>query len=205
GRLDALPAAGFAMGLSVAGVAYLALTVNGLTAGLAGAAFVVYDLAYTPLKRAHSLSTLVGAVPGALPVVGGWTAARGDLGAGAWALFAILFFWQLPHSLALAWLLRDDYRAAGLRMLSVGDDDGLRTRHQTLLYTLTLLPISLLPAVLGLAGTLYFWVALALGVAFVAQACAFWGATSARRAGRLFRYSILYLPALLVVLAVDKL
>lgn len=205
GRLAALPAGLFSLGLSVAGVAYLAFTVNALTAGLAAAAFVVYDLAYTPLKRAHSLSTLVGAVPGALPIVGGWTAARGDLGLEAWALFGIMFFWQLPHFLALAWLLRDDYRAAGLRVLSVGDERGVRTRHHTLLYTLALLPVSLLPAVLGLAGPLYFWIALALGVAFLWQAVAFCGALSHRRAGALFRYSVLYLPALLAVLAVDKL
>lgn len=205
GRLGLAPATLFAGGLSAAGIAYLALTVNLLTGVLAAVAFVVYDLMYTPLKRVHSLSTLVGAVPGALPIAGGWTAARGELGPGAWTLFAILFLWQLPHFLALAWLLKDEYRDAGLRMLSVGDPNGVNTRQQMLLYTLALVPVSLVPALLGLAGAVYFWVALALGLAFVWQTCVFWGSTSRRTAGRLFRYSVLYLPLLLAVLAADKL
>ncbi len=195
----------FAGGLAAAGIAYLALTVNLLTAVLAALAFVVYDLMYTPLKRAHSLSTLVGAVPGALPIAGGWAAARGELGPGAWVLFGILFFWQLPHFLALAWLLRDEYQGAGLQMLSVGDPGGRSTRQQSLLYTLALVPASLLPTVLGLTGALYFWVALALGIAFVWQTCAFCRRATRRGAGKMFRYSILYLPVLLVVLAIDKL
>ncbi len=205
GRLSLAPATLFAGGLSALGIAYLALSVNLLTGVLAALAFVVYDLMYTPLKRVHSLSTLVGAIPGALPIAGGWTAARGELGPGAWALFAILFLWQLPHFLALAWLLKDQYRDAGLRMLSVGDPKGINTRQQTLLYTLALVPASLVPALLGLAGPVYFWVALALGAVFVWQTCKFWGSTSRRTAGRLFRYSVIYLPVLLTVLAIDKL
>lgn len=205
GRIAAGRAGLFAGALSVVGVAYLALAVNLLTAALAAIAFVVYDLMYTPLKRVHSLSTLVGAVPGALPIVGGWTAATGDLGAGAWALFGLLFFWQLPHFLALAWLLRDDYGAAGLRMLSVGDPAGRSTRHQTILYTLALVPISLLPSVVGIAGAWYFGIALALGLGFLLYAGVFSRDASGRSAGRLFRYSILYLPALLLVLVADKL
>jgi protoheme IX farnesyltransferase len=205
GRLSPGPAALFAGGLSAFGIAYLAIAVNLLTGVLAALALVVYDLVYTPLKRVHSLSTLVGAIPGALPIVGGWAAATGELGAGAWTLFTILFLWQLPHFLALAWLLKDQYRDAGLRMLSVGDLNGISTRQQTLLYTLALVPASLVPALLGLAGAVYFWVALGLGAVFVWQTCVFWGSTSRRTAGRLFRYSVIYLPLLLAVLAVDKL
>ena len=205
GRLGLAPATLFAGGMAAVGIAYLAFTVNLLTAVLAALAFVVYDLMYTPLKRVHSLSTLVGAVPGALPIAGGWAAARGELGPGAWALFGILFFWQLPHFLALAWLLREEYRGAGLQMLSVGDPGGRSTRRQSLLYTLALIPASLLPTILGLTGALYFWVALALGIAFVWQTCAFCREATRRGAGRMFRYSILYLPVLLVVLAIDKL
>jgi protoheme IX farnesyltransferase len=205
GRLKVAPATVFAGGLSALGIAYLVLSVNLITGVLAALAFVVYDLMYTPLKRVHSLSTLVGAIPGALPIAGGWTAARGELGPGAWALFGILFLWQLPHFLSLAWLLKDEYRDAGLRMLSVGDPNGISTRQQTLLYTLALVPASLVPALLGLAGAVYFWVALALGTIFVWQTCVFFGSTSRRTAGRLFRYSVIYLPVLLTVLAVDKL
>lgn len=204
GRLETVPAAAFAGALALAGTAYLALAVNPLTAGLAAAAFLVYDLGYTPLKRVHSLATLVGAVPGALPIAGGWTAATGRLDAGAIALFGILFFWQLPHFLSLAWLYRRDYRAAGLPMLGTGQPDGSAARHQALTYALTLVPVSLLPASLGMAGGVYTIGALLLGGAFVLAAADF-----ARRAGRttarrLFRTSLLYLPVLLVLLALDK-
>lgn len=204
GRLRAAPAAAFAGGLSVAGTVYLAATTNLLTAGLAGACFLVYDLVYTPLKRVHPLSTLVGAVPGALPAAGGWTAATGRLDAGALTLFGILFLWQLPHFLALAWLFRDQYRAAGLRMLSVEDPGGSRTRHHALTYAIVLLPVSLLPASLGIAGAAYAVCAVGLGGLFILQAARFFRSASRRSAGRLFRYSVLYLPLLLGVLALDK-
>lgn len=203
GRISPLPAGIFAGVLAAAGIAYLGVAANLLTAVLAGISFAVYDLAYTPLKRVHPISTLVGAVPGALPIAGGWTAVRGELGAGGLALFAILFFWQMPHFLSLAWLLREDYRRAGLAMLTVDDPEGRATRHQTLTYTLVLLPVSLLPAFLGLAGGVFFWGALLLGLLFVAGAAAFATSPGQAAARRLFRYSVLYLPALLVVLALD--
>ncbi len=203
GRIRAAPAAVFSGALAAGGIAYLGLTVNFLTAALAAAAFLVYDLAYTPLKRVHPLSTLVGAVPGALPVVGGWTAATGRLDAGAWALFAILFLWQLPHFLALSWLYRKDYREAGLRMLSVGDRGGVRTRSRALSFTLALVPASLAPALLGIGGAAYFLVALGLGLLFVAYAAFFFRSPTRKAARRLFRYSILYLPLLLGCLVLD--
>src|SRR2546425_13173299 len=137
---------------------------NVLGAGLAPLALASSVLLSTPLKRKTSLNTLVGAVPGALPIVGGWTAAGGGLGVAAAALFWILFLWQLPHFLALAWLYRDDYRAGGLRMLSVADDDGRDTGRMALLYAVALLPISLLPTLLGVTGAWYFFGALLLGV-----------------------------------------
>ena len=149
GRVETLPAAVFSGVLAGSGILYLALTTNLLTGALALATFVTYDFMYTPLKRVHSFSTVVGAVPGALPILGGWTAATGSLGVGGWALFGVLFVWQIPHFLTLSWLIRDDYEAAGIRMLSVGDVGGFRTRHQTLIYTMALLPVSLLPSVIG--------------------------------------------------------
>lgn len=204
GRIAAIPAAVFSGVLAGLGVAYLAMTVNILTATLAAICFAMYDFVYTPLKRVHSFSTVVGAIPGALPILGGWTAASGGLDPGGWALFMIMFLWQLPHFLALAWLLREDYRAAGLQMLTVGDEKGVHTRHQTLIYTLVLLPVTLVPTMIGLAGIIYFIGAILLGVGFIWCAAKFSWAISTRRAQRLFRYSILYLPVLLLLLVLDK-
>ena len=205
GRVGTPPAAVVSGCLAAAGIIWLWVAVNPLTAGLALATFISYDFVYTPLKRVHSLSTVVGAVPGALPILGGWTAATGQLSLGGWALFAILFLWQLPHFLALAWLLRDDYEAAGLRMLSVGDFEGRQTRHQALLYALTLVPVSLLPSVIGLTGAVYFAVALGLGGFFLWTALRFARAATSSNARALFRASILYLPLLMAVLVLDKL
>jgi len=205
GRVGLLPAAVFSGTLAAAGIAYLAVMTNALTGALALATFVSYDFMYTPLKRVHSLSTVVGAIPGALPALGGWTAATGSLGAGGWALFAILFVWQLPHFLTLAWILRDDYESAGIRTLSVGDQDGFQTRHQTLIYTLALLPVSLLPTVIGITGPIYFGVTLSLGLIFLWKAVGFVRTPDATGARRVFKYSVLYLPLLLLTLSLDKL
>ena len=152
GRLAASHAMWFASAITIIGVIYLGVTVNLVTASLAALTFASYVLLYTPLKRRTSLNTLVGAVPGALPIVGGWTAAGGRLDVAVAALFWILFLWQLPHFLALAWIYREDYRAGGLKMLSVGDDDGRDTARMALLYAMALLPISLLPTLLGVTG-----------------------------------------------------
>lgn len=203
GRVRTLPAAVFSAVLAAVGIAYLGLMTNVLTAALALATFVSYDFMYTPLKRIHSSSTIVGAIPGALPALGGWTAATGSLGAGGWALFAILFVWQLPHFFTLAWILREDYEAAGIRTLSVGDEGARQTRLQTLWFTVLLLPISVLPFLLGLAGVFYLVAAVALGIGFLWLAIRFWGEAS-RHARRVFKYSVIYLPLLLLVLALDK-
>jgi len=204
GRLTPRAAIWFASAITALGVGYLAATVNLITAVLAALTFASYVLLYTPLKRKTSLNTLVGAVPGALPIVGGWTAAGGSLGVAVAALFWILFLWQLPHFLALAWLYREDYRASGLRMLSVADDDGRDTGRMALLYATALLPISLLPTVLGVTGPWYFFGALALGIGYVAAGTGLLVGATPSRAWRLFFVSILYLPALLTLMVLDK-
>jgi len=146
----------------------------------------------------------VVAVPGALPIAGGWAAARGSLEPGAWALFGVLFFWQLPHFLALAWLFRDDYRRAGLAMLGASDRHQPGAGIHAIAYTVALVAVSLLPTLLGVTGGLYLGVALLLGLVFVKQVAEFARCANATTAGRMFRYSILYLPLVLVVAALDK-
>ena len=204
GRLSPRVAGAFATIISCAGVAYLALAVNLLTAGLAALTLASYVLLYTPLKRKTSLNTLIGAVPGALPIVGGWTAAGGALGPAVLALFWILFLWQLPHFLALAWIYREDYRRGGFAMLAVRDPDGRETAWMALLYALALVPVSLMPTVLGVTGGRYFVGALVLGVVYVAASAAMIRAATTARAWRVFLASIVYLPALLTLMVLDK-
>jgi protoheme IX farnesyltransferase len=203
GRVSPRAAGWFAGGISIVGVAYLAVAVNLLTAALAALTLVSYVFLYTPLKRRTTLNTLIGAVPGALPIVGGWTAAGGSLDAAVGALFWILFLWQLPHFLALAWIYREDYRRGGLAMLSVLDPDGRRTGHMVLLYALALLPVSLLPSLVGLTGTVYFVGALVLGVAYTGVGVALSRRVTTTRAWRVFAVSVVYLPALLALLVID--
>ena len=157
-----------------------------------------------PRKRKTTFNTLIEAVPGALPIVGGWTAAGGAIGPAVAALFGILFLWQLPHFLALAWIYREDYRRGGLAMLSVADADGRRTGRMVLLYAMALLPVSLLPTLLGVTGAWYFFGALTLGLAYTGVSVAMTRAVTTARAWRVFLLSILYLPALLTLLVVDK-
>ncbi|MCK5489468.1 MAG: heme o synthase [Gemmatimonadetes bacterium] len=203
GRVTPAVATLFAVGLCALGVVVLLVFVNTITAILAVIALFSYILLYTPLKRVSSLSTLVGAVPGALPILGGWTAATGSLDPGGWALFGILFFWQLPHFLALAWMYRDDYQRGGFKMLGVADPGGRQTRHQSVLYALALLPTSLLPVLLGLTGGFYAFAALLLTGAYVASAIRFAARADTPTARGLFRVSLLYLPVLLLFLTLD--
>lgn len=203
GQLTPLEAAVFGVGLTLAGTAYLALTTNGLASALSAVTIASYLLLYTPLKRVTSLATVVGAVPGALPPLIGWAAARGRLGVEAWVLFGILFLWQMPHFLALAQLYRADYARAGFRMLTVEDATGRGAGRQATLYALALVPVSLLPTPLGLAGPVYFLGALALGIAFLAAGVAMAvDPTSPAAARRLFHVSLLYLPAICILLLV---
>jgi protoheme IX farnesyltransferase len=204
GRIS--PARGLTAGLllSAGGVAWLAIGINGLTGFLALLTIVLYIAVYTPLKPRTSLNTLVGAIPGAIPPVIGWTAATGSVGLGGWALFSILFLWQLPHFLAIAWMFRDDYARGGFPMLPVVDPAGGSTGRQAALYALALIPVSLTPTLLGLAGGVYFVGALALGVAFLA--CGLGMAMDRGRKGarRLLLASVTYLPLLLALLVLDR-
>ncbi len=204
GRVPAGQAAAFAWILGVLGVACLAAFVNPLTALLAAATLASYVFLYTPLKRRTTLATLVGGIPGALPIVGGWTAAGGSLGIQAWVLFWILFLWQLPHFLALAWLYRDDYARAGLCMLSVGDEGGANTFHQAALYAVALLPVSLVPSLVGVTGPAYFYGAVVLSGWLVWVGISAVRERSTQQARRLFLTSVWYLPALLGLMVVDK-
>jgi protoheme IX farnesyltransferase len=204
GRLTPRAAGWFAGAISVGGVLYLGLAVNLVTALLAALTLVSYVFLYTPLKRRTSLNTLIGAVPGALPIVGGWTAAGGSLDIAVGALFWILFLWQLPHFLALAWIYREDYRRGGLAMLSVEDPEGHATGRMALLYALALLPVSLVPTLVGLTGTIYFVGALVLGAVYAAVSVILWRGVTGPRAWRVFAVSIVYLPVLLALLVIDK-
>jgi protoheme IX farnesyltransferase len=187
-----------------AGLIYLAWAVNPLTALLGALTLGSYLFVYTPLKRVTTLNTAIGAIPGALPPLMGWTAARGAVTVEGWSLFAILFFWQLPHFLAIAWMYRDDYEKAGFVMLPVVDTDGERTGRQALSHTLGLLPVSLCPFLFGLEGRVYLAGALLLGVGFIWFAWKFARPISMSGAKRLFYASILYLPLLLALMVFDK-
>ena len=204
GRLQPETVLVFGTVASMAGLAYLALAVNLLTAALGAITLVSYLFIYTPLKRVTWLNTLVGAVPGALPPLMGWTAARGELNLEGWALFALLAFWQLPHFFAIAWLYRDEYARAGFKMLPQVDPDGRRTARQSVVYTVVLLVVSACPFVLKLAGPVYLVSALVLGGAFAACAIQFARQLTEAKARQMFFASILYLPLLLAVLTLDK-
>lgn len=204
GRIS--PRAALAAGclLSAAGVAWLAIAVNPLTGFLGLLTVVLYIAVYTPLKPRTPLNTLVGAIPGAIPPVLGWTAATGSVGLGGWALFSILFLWQLPHFLAIAWMFREDYARGGFPMLPVVDPGGASTGRQAALYNLALIPVSLTPTLLGLAGGIYFFGALLLGVLFLACGVAMAIDRGGRSARRLLLASVTYLPILLVLLVLDR-
>lgn len=191
-------------GLSVVGLVYLAAAVNLLTSFLGAITLVSYVWIYTPLKRVTTLNTAIGAIPGALPPLMGWAASTGEITRGGWALFAILFFWQLPHFLAIAWIYREDYARGGFQMLPVVDPDGRRTGAQALSHTLGLLPISLSPMAFGISGPIYLAAAFVLGLVFVVAAFGFARELSVSRARRLFFVSIIYLPLLLTALVLDK-
>jgi protoheme IX farnesyltransferase len=190
--------------LSVAGLLWLAFGANLLTSVLGAVTLISYLFIYTPLKRKTTLNTAIGAIPGALPPLMGWTAARGDLSIEGWALFAILFFWQLPHFLAIAWMYRDDYAKGGFVMLPLVDRDGSRTGRSAVSHTLGLLPVSLSPFVLQVSGGLYLFGALALGLVFLWCAMRFARQLDRLSARRLFFASILYLPLLLGLMVFDK-
>lgn len=190
--------------MSIGGIIYLAVAVNLLTGILAAATVVSYVMFYTPMKRLSTLNTVVGGIPGALPPVMGWVAVKNGIGPEALVLFGILFCWQMPHFLALAWMYRNDYERAGYKMLTVVDPEGGSTSRQILIYTAALLPISLIPTLHGIAGGYYFYGALALGLLFLAIGMMLAFTRKNKHAKYLFYYSLLYLPLLLLVMALDR-
>jgi protoheme IX farnesyltransferase len=204
GRLAPRQALIFAGIIALIGLLYLALVVNLLTALLAAATLASYAFLYTPLKQKTSLSTLVGAIPGALPPVGGWTAVRNDLSIEALVLFAILFLWQLPHVLAISWLYSEDYKRGGFPLLPILDPQGKSTGRQIITNCLALLPVSLLPTIIGLAGVVYFVGALLLGLMFLGFGIFVAIEKNNLSARRLMLASLAYLPALLGLLSFDK-
>ncbi len=204
GRITPAAASRFGGLITAAGLLLLILGCGWLAASLALATWASYLFVYTPLKRMTPLATLVGAVPGALPPVIGWSAAGGSLGAGAFILFAILFLWQVPHFLAIAWLYREDYARAGFPMLPVLDREGSFTARQTLVHSLALLAVSLTPVVAGMAGGFYLAGAATLGTVLTVFSARLLGARDVGAARRLFFASVLYLPALSSLLVVGR-
>jgi heme o synthase len=205
GRLQPTTVAIFGGITSVAGLVYLALAVNLLTSVLGAVTLISYLFIYTPLKRVTWLNTAIGAIPGALPPLMGWTAARNELTGGGWALFAILAFWQIPHFFAIAWIYRDEYAKAGFVMLPNVESGGQRTAQQTVSHTLALFIVSLCPFLFKMAGIIYLGGAIFLGAVFLFCAIQFSRQLTLSRAKQLFLASILYLPLLLAAMCLDKL
>jgi len=205
GRMPPLEALALGTGLSVFGVVYLAIICNALSAALTAITIAIYIFAYTPLKRASTANTVVGAIPGAIPPMIGWAAARGDIGAGAWSLFAIVFLWQMPHFFAIAWMWRKDYSRAGFRMISIDDRSGERSASQSVFFCILLLILAGLPASLGIVDYVYLAIELLLGGLFVAVAMRFLRLRTQSAARLLFIASIAYLPLLLAALVLTKL
>jgi len=204
GNLHPAEALWFGTAMTIAGLAYLYVAVNAAAAAVTGATAIIYLLAYTPLKRVSSLCTAVGAIPGALPPVAGWAAVRGSIDAPAWTLFAIMYLWQLPHTLAIAQLYREDYTRAGIHLLGIEDTGGRGTAGQVILNTLALTGVALLPTLLGFAGISYMVVALVLGVLMLTSGFQFAARPDATGARRVMVASLIYLPALLLAMVLDR-
>jgi protoheme IX farnesyltransferase len=200
GRLFAPEALIFSVAISIAGVLYLSVFVNGLTGLLGALTLSAYIFVYTPLKTRTALCTLIGAFPGAMPPLMGWTAARGSIDWVALSLFAILFLWQMPHFFAIAWIFTEDYARGGFVVHTSGESTG----RQIILYCCALIPISLLPTVFGVTGRTYFLGAILLGFIYLGYGFAVALFRSNTHAQRLLRISVLYLPALLILMTIDK-
>jgi heme o synthase len=204
GRMSERAALLFSTGISIFGLLYLWAGVGWLPATVALATLLIYLLLYTPLKRKSSWSLLVGAVPGALPPVIGWAAARGDLAMAAWLMFAIMFAWQIPHFLAIGWLYREDYGRAGFAMLSVADRDGRSSARQALGWSFVLAALAVVPLVIGMAGVVFTVGALAAAFLVIAFSVAFLRERSDRSARALFLISNIYLPLVMILLVIDS-
>jgi len=205
GRMAPVQALVLGAALSLFGVVYLAFVLNALSAALTALTIVIYIFAYTPLKRSSTANTAVGAIPGAIPPMIGWAAARGDIGAGAWGLFAIVFLWQMPHFFAVAWMCREDYSRAGFRMISNEDSTGERSASQSVFFCILLLVLAGLPAFVGIVSYVYQAIELVLGGLLVAVAMRFLRLRTQSAARLLFIASIVYLPLLLTALVITKL
>lgn len=203
GRISPRAALVFSSAIAVIGTIYLGLTVNWLSAFLGAFTLVTYIFVYTPLKRVSTICTIIGAIPGAVPPLMGWAAARGDVAIGGWVLFGILFLWQLPHFMAISWMYREDYARGGFAMTAVRDQDGDATARQALLYTLALIAVSLAPAALRMTGPVYLVGALACGAAFLAASVQFSRDHARPVARRLFMVSNLYLLTVMLLFVVS--
>jgi protoheme IX farnesyltransferase len=204
GKLLPWEALAFGLGLTTLAEIYLAVLVNPLSAVIGLTVISGYLFCYTPLKTRTSLSTFIGAFPGAVPPLIGWASARGTIGVEAWVLFAILFLWQFPHFLAIAWMYREDYTRAGILMLPVVEPDGRVTGQQIVLYTVMLLPVSLLPTMMGIAGKSYFVGAIVLGLLFLYFSLRAAFSKSRQAARQLLLASVIYLPLLFILMVLDR-
>jgi len=203
-RLQPIEGVLFGSALTLAGLLLIVASSNLLAAGVALATLLIYVAIYTPLKRKSSFGTVIGAIPGALPPIIGWAAVEGTLSAPAWTLFGIMFLWQLPHFLAIAWMYREDYARAGYPMLAVIEPDGLSTGRQSVIYAAALVPLSLAPTLMHMAGVIYFGGAFVLGLAFLWLVWRFARTRSVRDARQVFFGSIAYLPLLWILMIADK-
>lgn len=214
GRLSEGAALAFGCGASMLGLVELTFLVNSLTGFLGLVTLITYLFIYTPMKRVSPVATMLGGIPGALPTTMGWTAARNELSFGVAVIFAILFLWQMPHFLSLAWLYKKDYQRAGFKLLTVADETGTRTSRHVLAHCSALLPVSLVPSVTGMTSSLYFVGALVLGLVFLGYGVRFVASFLSTRsdvlvrtnflARRLFQASLIYLPLLLLLMVIDK-
>ena len=194
----------FGIILTLIGTMVLYVIVNQITAILALVTALLYLFIYTPLKRITWLNTSIGAIPGSLPPVGGWVAATGELDPEAWVLFAILFFWQHPHFFAIAFMCRDDYERAELKMLPVMESDGIRTNRQIMWHSLLLIPVSIMPFHMGLLGPIYLWGAIIIGILYLFSGIPLIKNYSLKNATLLLRASVIYLPALFIIIILDS-
>jgi heme o synthase len=203
GVISPADALGFGISLILFGLAILCWQVNLLTAFLSLLTCFLYVLVYTPMKKMSWLNTTIGSIPGAIPPMGGWAAANGNLDMGAWVLFLILFAWQHPHFYAIAWMCKEDYKKAGFKMLPVVYPDGKFTFAQIMAFTFLLIGFSVLPSMIGMSGLIYFWGSLALGIGFLYAAYLFTRDQSILNARKVLAASVIYLPLLLVVIVLD--
>jgi protoheme IX farnesyltransferase len=200
GRISPRAALLFSIAIAIIGTVYLGLAVNWLTAALGAFTLTTYIFVYTPLKRVSTICTLIGAIPGAIPPLMGWTAATGSIRAGGWIIFAILFFWQLPHFMAISWMYRDDYARGGFAMLAVQDKDGQTTARHAVFYSFALLTVSVLPPLFGLSTFVYLAGAVIAGAALTFASFAFLASRTLARARRLFMASNIYLVVMMALL-----